>query len=168
MEPVCATVDRALSGFLKGVPSAALTAMETVRALLTSTIVRASPFSPLSCPNIARQIAAPFQVRITKKPQAPPPKPNGHMQSRAGSVSDVFKYNPWRAPGLAPVFDSCGMAGGAKVPTTAAAEYTSTVFARQGDLGSEVLKPRPSGTVWVRGSVATVRQQATAPHGGVS
>ena len=91
-----------------------------------------------------------------------------HTPSRPGSVSDVFKYNPWRAPGLAPVFDSCGMAGGAKIPSTAAAEYTSTVFASQGDLGSQVLKARPSGTVWVRGGVATVRQQATAPHGGVS
>ena len=58
------------------------------------------------------------------------------------------------------------MAGGAKIPTTAAAEYTSTVFAKQGDLGSRVLKPRPSGTVWRRGTVAYVRQQSTAAHGG--
>lgn len=29
-----------------------------------------------------------------------------------GSVQDLFKFNPWRAPGKAPVFDSCGMAGG--------------------------------------------------------
>ena len=52
------------------------------------------------------------------------------------------------------------------MPTTAAAEYNPTVYARQGDLGSHVLKPRPSGTVWRRGTVAYVRQQATAPHGG--
>lgn len=58
------------------------------------------------------------------------------------------------------------MAGGSPFPTTAAAEYTTTQFAKQGDLGSQVLKPRPTGTVWRRGSVARVRQQATAPHGG--
>ena len=58
------------------------------------------------------------------------------------------------------------MAGGANVPSTAAAEYTPTKFARQGDLGSQVLKPRPSGTVWKRGTVAYARQQSTAPHGG--
>lgn len=58
------------------------------------------------------------------------------------------------------------MAGGAPKPTTAAAEYNSTIYARQGDLGSKVLAPRPSGTVWQRGSVVRVRQQSTAPHGG--
>eukprot|EP01043_Picozoa_sp_COSAG02_P049757 COSAG02_NODE_5031_length_4712_cov_3.859961_3_plen_270_part_00 len=52
------------------------------------------------------------------------------------------------------------------MPTTAAAEYNPTIYAKQGDLGSHVLKPRPSGTVWKRGTVAYVRQQATAPHGG--
>lgn len=89
-----------------------------------------------------------------------------NRNSTVGSVWDVFKYNPWRAPGLAPVFDSCGMAGGTVVPTTAAAEYNTTVFAKQGDLGTQVLKPRPSGTVWKRGAVAYARQQSTAPHGG--
>jgi hypothetical protein len=52
------------------------------------------------------------------------------------------------------------------VPTTAAAEYNPTVYAKQGDLGSVVLKPRPSGTVWERGTVALARQQSTAAHGG--
>ena len=58
------------------------------------------------------------------------------------------------------------MAGGATVPTTAAAEYNPTMYAKQGDLGSIVLKPRPSGTVWKRGTVALARQQSTAAHGG--
>merc|ERR1712086_30320 len=83
-----------------------------------------------------------------------------------GSVADVFKYNPWRAPGEAPVYDSCGMAGGANVPSTAAAEYTTTQFAKQGELGTQVLRPRPTGTIWKRGTVAYARQQSTAPHGG--
>ena len=28
------------------------------------------------------------------------------------SKEDVYRWNPWRAPGAAPVFDVCGMAGG--------------------------------------------------------
>ena len=31
----------------------------------------------------------------------------------AGSINDTYRYNPWRAPGFAPVEDACGMAGGA-------------------------------------------------------
>ena len=58
------------------------------------------------------------------------------------------------------------MAGGANVPSTAAAEYTTTQFAKQGELGTQVLRPRPTGTVWKRGTVAYARQQSTAPHGG--
>lgn len=30
----------------------------------------------------------------------------------AGSHQDFTKYHPWRAPGKAPVWDACGMAGG--------------------------------------------------------
>ena len=30
----------------------------------------------------------------------------------AGSDADVYKHNPWRAPGSAPVLDPCGMASG--------------------------------------------------------
>ena len=25
---------------------------------------------------------------------------------------DIYKHNPWRAPGSAPVLDACGLAGG--------------------------------------------------------
>ena len=27
-------------------------------------------------------------------------------------VQDAYRYNPWRAPGYAPVIDACGQAGG--------------------------------------------------------
>merc|ERR1719231_2002954 len=47
-----------------------------------------------------------------------------------------------------------------------AAAYNSTRFAKQGDLGSEVLNAKPSGTVWQRGSLAKARWQQTAGHGG--
>lgn len=29
-----------------------------------------------------------------------------------GSEEDSYRFNPWRAPGHAPVVDACGMAGG--------------------------------------------------------
>lgn len=74
-----------------------------------------------------------------------------------GSHQDVFKFNPWRSPGNAPVYDPCGMAGGSPSAKFNAGEYNQTVYAKQGDLGSLVLKPRPSGTVWRRGATAKAR-----------
>ena len=87
-------------------------------------------------------------------------------RAAAGSVADMYKFNPWRAPGGAPTFDPCGMASGSAVGGSQGGEYDTTKYAKQGDRGSVVLKPRPSGTVWKRGAVARVRQQLTAPHGG--
>ena len=66
-----------------------------------------------------------------------------------GSAEDKWRSTPWRAPGTAPVLDACGMAGGT-VPAHAGpgdAVYADNIFAKMGDLGSEVLKPAPSGTV---------------------
>ena len=36
----------------------------------------------------------------------------GNFAATPGAYDDIFKFNPWRAPGHAPVFDACGMAGG--------------------------------------------------------
>ena len=41
--------------------------------------------------------------------------PNLRTVNRAaecGTEADYYAYNPWRAPGTAPTFDACGMAGG--------------------------------------------------------
>ena len=35
-----------------------------------------------------------------------------NQAAEAGSHADFTKFHPWRAPGRAPVFDACGMAGG--------------------------------------------------------
>lgn len=83
-----------------------------------------------------------------------------------GTSYDIFKFNPWRAPGKAPVFDSCGMAGGRWTEAFNAAAFNTTKFAKMGDLGSKVLKPRPTGTVWKLGGTAKTRWQLTANHGG--
>ena len=62
--------------------------------------------------------------------------------------------------------DPCGVAGGTPQASFNAAEYTTTKFAKQGDYGTVVLKPRPMGVMWKRGSTASVRFQLTANHGG--
>jgi len=76
-----------------------------------------------------------------------------------GSDADFTYFNPWRRPGAAPVFDACGMAGGEPLPgkeNMQGAKYTTTVHAKQGDLGSVVLPPMPTGTIWTAGKPAEV------------
>ena len=75
-----------------------------------------------------------------------------------GSINDTYRYNPWRAPGAAPVFDACGKAGGTFVNDEGpgVAIFHNTTFAKGGDLGSKVLPPAPSGTIWTAGEAAEV------------
>ena len=125
-----------------------------------------------------------------------------NQNATPGGFDDIWRFHPWRAPGQAPVWDACGMAGGTTEEVFNAGAYNTTAFAKQGDLGSEVLKPataaraerfsfdatpaiamllrlqlllssrfqvlkpRPSGTVWKRGGRAKARWQMTARHGG--
>ena len=89
-----------------------------------------------------------------------------NQEVEAGTVEDFTKFNPWRAPGRAPVYDACGMAGGVNHEVFNAGAYNTTKYAKQGDLGSMVLPRRPSGTVWKRGSIAMTRWENTAEHGG--
>lgn len=97
-----------------------------------------------------------------------------------GSKEDAYQYSPWRAPGSAPVFDACGMAGGspwAQGPSgwqprpkgggaAAGIRYQNTSHAKQGDMGSAVLPPRPTGTVWKAGGLADVSWTMRTNHGG--
>lgn len=39
-----------------------------------------------------------------------------NRNATAGSEYDIYKHNPWRAPGSAPVIDACGLAGGTPWP----------------------------------------------------
>ena len=84
----------------------------------------------------------------------------------AGSAEDWTRFNPWRAPGNAPVFDACGRAGGAAHPTPGHGEFTDTKYAKFGDLGSKVLPRYPTGTVWEAGSAVETMQSIRANHGG--
>lgn len=84
----------------------------------------------------------------------------------AGSDADWTRFNPWRAPGSAPVFDPCGRAGGAAGPTPGHGEYTNTTYAKFGDLGSKVLPKYPSGAIWKVGSIVETLWSIRANHGG--
>ena len=88
-----------------------------------------------------------------------------NVDAPCNTDADIYRWNPWRAPGSAPVLDSCGMAGGGYVNMGGEAKYTTTKFAKTGDLGS-LLPEAPTGIVWWAGSVATAKWSIRANHGG--
>merc|ERR1712070_651043 len=117
-------------------------------------------------------------------PQAPAPRAPGtsmnaticdpiqrtaNTAAECGSPEDYYFYSPWRAPGYAPVIDSCGTAGG-RFPGQGAggfgASYEDTAHAKIGWLGSKKLKPRPTGVKWAAGSEYEVSWTLQANHGG--
>ena len=65
--------------------------------------------------------------------------------AECGSDKDSYYYSPWRAPGSAPVLDSCGMAGGAPSWGHHGAQYRASSHAKQGDKGSFSLPQNVSG-----------------------
>jgi hypothetical protein len=90
-----------------------------------------------------------------------------NLDAKAGSAEDVYRFNPWRAPGAAPVADACGIAGGSNMKHVPdAADFTETKFAKLGDLGSKVLQPLKTGVVWSAGSVVEVAWGIRYNHGG--
>lgn len=92
--------------------------------------------------------------------------PNGTAIER-NSVYDIYRHNPWRAPGHAPVADPCGLAGGA--PTGGdgpeEGEYVNTTNAQHGMRGTQ-LPPLPTGVKWKIGSTAEVSWNILYNHGG--
>merc|ERR1719361_357343 len=107
-------------------------------------------------------------------PKAPEPRAKGtsmnaticdpaqrtvNTAASCGSPEDYFFYSPWRAPGYAPVIDSCGSAGG-RLPGQGTggfgAQYFNTTNAKEGDLGSTTLPQGPPTAIWKRGSLQTV------------
>lgn len=95
-----------------------------------------------------------------------PAKRTVNTQAECGSPADKYYYTPWRAPGFAPVFDACGMAGGRALgPGGHGAVYRNTSHAKQGDLGA-TLQPLETGTTWKAGDSAEVSWALSANHGG--
>ena len=80
-----------------------------------------------------------------------------NLNATAGAANDIYKHNPWRAPGSAPVADACGLAGGTPwLPEVGnAGDYTRTKFAHHGTNGS-TLPPLPTGVEWRLGGLAEV------------
>lgn len=87
--------------------------------------------------------------------------------AKCGASDDWYYYSPWRAPGSAPVFDSCGMAGG-RLPSGGGfgATYVNTAHAKQGDMGSKTLPRAPPQTTWRAGEEVEVSWSILANHGG--
>ena len=99
------------------------------------------------------------------KPTNNDPRYRGlHRNVTAMSAQDVYQHNPWRAPGNAPVYGPCGVAGGAALRDGTGSPYVDTRFAKQGDHG--VILPRnPTGVVWRSGGRAEVKMSVRANHG---
>ena len=92
-----------------------------------------------------------------------------NRDSEFGSDADIYKHNPWRAPGNAPTADACGLAGGTPWPeeVSEAGDYQTTIYAHHGMRGTD-LKPLPNYTapVWTIGTEAEVTFQISNNHGG--
>jgi hypothetical protein len=86
-----------------------------------------------------------------------------------GSPEDSYRFNPWRAPGHAPVVDPCGQAGGEFAYQKLGGEsvFFNTSMAGKGMLGSKLpptpvdLRPR-----WKRGTAQEVQWGVRYNHGG--
>lgn len=87
------------------------------------------------------------------------------------SIYDIYRHNPWRAPGHAPVADPCGLAGGTPWydPSPEEGRYYNTSFAHHGMKGTD-LKPLPRDLYqpekWKIGGTAEVSWNVWANHGG--
>lgn len=91
-----------------------------------------------------------------------------NIHAPCGSAEDFYQFAPWRAPGAAPVIDSCGVAGGVlpgQGAASAGGDFQNNSLAKRSDLGS-LLPPAPSGTVWTVGTVVEVAWTRKAWHGG--
>jgi len=91
-----------------------------------------------------------------------------NIDAECGSQEDFWYFAPWRYPGMAPVTDSCGTAGGVlpgQPQGSAGADYTNTQFGKVGDLGS-TLPPLDTGTRWSAGAAQEVAWTLKAWHGG--
>lgn len=83
------------------------------------------------------------------------------------TASDIYRHNPWRAPGYAPVANPCGLAGGTPWAEGALEEgkYKKTIYAHHGMKGTDLPK-LPTNTVWRIGGEATVSWNVRNNHGG--
>ena len=72
-----------------------------------------------------------------------------NVYAECGSKEDFYYFSPWRAPGTAPVIDSCGSAGGrlpGQKPGGAGANYQNNAIAHLGMPGTQLPKMEPQAT----------------------
>lgn len=101
------------------------------------------------------------------KPTLPDEYRSVNLAAKALSPQDIYRHNPWRAPGNAPTADACGLAGGTPWPQEVgeAGDYTTTKYAHHGMNGT-LLKPMDTGVQWKIGGEAEVTWQVENNHGG--
>lgn len=90
-----------------------------------------------------------------------------NQAATAFSPEDIYRHNPFRYPGSAPVGDPCGFAGGTPWGADAPEEgkYVNNSIAQHGMRGSE-LPELPTGVVWKAGGEAEVAWAVKFNHGG--
>ena len=103
---------------------------------------------------------------LGKKDTLPAAARSLNRNATIGSENDIYRHNPWRSPGAAPVGDkqhngACGLAGGTPwgPDVGEAGDYTNTSFAHHGTIGV-TLPPMPTGVVWKRGGEGEVTVSA--------
>jgi len=127
------------------------------------------PVAPTGAPPHKDKIG--FRTRYCNSTFQPTlPREAWTMNVRAvdGSVEDSYRFNPWRAPGYAPVVDACGQAGGryGMCPIGGDSVFTNTSMAKLGDLGSQVLPQTRNKARWAAGSSVEVAWGIRYNHGG--
>ena len=68
------------------------------------------------------------------------------------SPTDFYQYSPWRAPGAAPMIDSCGVAGGVyqwQPAASAGGDYQNTANVRRGTALSGSISTVLTGLSWI-------------------
>ena len=76
-----------------------------------------------------------------------------------GSEFDIYRHNPWRAPGAAPVADACGLAGGWPWGGDGAEETEGT----ETDPGAEVNGPAAAARDGGAQAAASIASAAAPP-----
>merc|ERR1712216_72800 len=119
-----------------------------------------------------------FRISYCDKPTTASVLPKEYwtmnIHATDGAENDSYRFNPWRAPGTAPVVDPCGQAGGKYKQTPVGGD---SVFAtvsldgktyQMGDLGSKVLPRVLQEEVanWTVGSTPRVAWGMRFNHGG--
>ena len=91
-----------------------------------------------------------------------------NVDAACGSKEDFYYYSPWRAPGMAPVIDSCGSAGGRNAwqgQGANGASFQNSSVAHLGMKGSDLPAMPPQAT-WKAGAEVEVGWAIEAHHGG--